>query len=397
MRAEVSAGIQAAKAVLTAYKPLLALDRSQCEEIGRAYALPTFEEDIVSSLCEAARKQFERTEPLIHLTAPFYVIGDIHGNIFDLLRILILVMPPPRSRLLFLGDYVDRGEYSVEVVTLLFSLYIRFPESIVLLRGNHEFETMNRTYGFYSEVTSQYSSDMLYGVINDTFSWMPLVAVLNNQIFCVHGGISPHLTSLSQLKAVKRPMVSYDGDFVPDLLWSDPCFESKTYDGSSRGLGVQFGLKALQDFLAGLNMKTMLRAHQCILAGISRFGTDELFTVFSCSRYEGQDNRCGLLFVDQSLHIDFFSLPPLEQIPRITASLKKNLTAQLIQDMEANDSLAMVVKLQEIKATTWKGSIQRLSVVGDRRPFEQIGRSFSSTCPKKLSILPPLEAGAFAE
>jgi protein phosphatase len=386
---EILSGAQAAKAVLWAYKPLLSLDRTQYDEIGRSIPIPTFGEEIIEALCDAARKLFERSDLVVTVSAPFYIIGDIHGNLFDLLRILILAGQPPRVRLLFLGDYVDRGEYSVEVVTLLFSFLVRFPDSVVLLRGNHEFESTNRTYGFHAEVTSQYSSESVYNTINDAFNWMPLIATINNQVICVHGGISPHLTALTQVKKTKRPLTTYEVEYVSDLVWSDPCVEAKTYDESSRGLGVQFGLKALQDFLNALSMKTLVRAHQCITAGISRFGTDQLFTVFSCSRYEGNDNRCGLLYIDHHLNFDFFSLPPIEQIPRDGVLLTAHGADPLVKEVQAAESVVLNVKLHDMKATSKLSPVKppRLSPGGSPGGSE---RASSAASPKRVSALPPL-------
>jgi diadenosine tetraphosphatase ApaH/serine/threonine PP2A family protein phosphatase len=174
---------------------------------------------------------------------------------------------------------------------------------------------------------------------------MPLAAVLDDKIFCVHGGIAPHARSLAQLRKIKRPLGTYDGQLVADLVWSDPCAESVKCDESRRGLGVQFGVKPLQEWLAALNLKMLLRAHQCIPSGIERFGGDLLYTIFSCSRYEGQTNCCGLMFIDLHLQMELFSLPPLEQIPRADALLQKFIPGECPQEMQILDSLALNVKL----------------------------------------------------
>jgi protein phosphatase len=354
-------GVEGAKLVLSAFRPLLALDHTRCEDIGKRYPIPTFEESLITSVCQAAIPIFQRSEMVLNLTAPFYVIGDIHGNIFDVLRILIHTAQPPRSRLLFLGDYVDRGDFSVEVVTLLFSFLIVYPEYVFMLRGNHEFDNTNSTYGFAAEVRAQYSTTDLYEAINEVFRWMPLVAVVNEQIFCVHGGISPHVSSMTNIRKILRPLRSCDTEYVCDLMWSDPVTDTQTYDDSMRGLGVQFGLKALQDFLAVVKMRKMIRAHQCVQAGISKFGGDLLYTVFSCSCYEGQSNRCGLLFLDAELNVEFFSLPPIPQIPRAQCLLKLCTTAELKRELQADDSLALNVKLFDTRKSPMKSSAMKLS------------------------------------
>jgi protein phosphatase len=339
---------KAAGVVLQAFRPILELDRLFCEDVGRTVPIPTFDSEIIMEVCKGAEQIFQRTDIVIELHSPFYVVGDIHGNIFDLVRIFIHARPPPRSRFLFLGDYVDRGEYSVEVVTLLFAMVIAYPDHVFLLRGNHEFETMNAMYGFSSEIAAQYPCGPLFDVFNAAFQWLPLVAILDDAIFCVHGGIAPLAKTVAQLRRIKRPLVSYETEFVADLVWSDPCSDCKTCDESARGLGVQFGVKPLQEFLATLKMRLMLRAHQCVQSGIGRFEQDLLYTIFSCSRYEGQANRCGLLFVDANLQVDFFSLPPLEQIPRSEAMLQRFAMEAAEHEMQLSDSLAFNTKLFDV-------------------------------------------------
>lgn len=352
---------KAVQQVLNAYKPFLQdLDVSQCDQIGVTLPIPTFDESIILELCEDAKKNFMRNDVILELRAPIYVVGDIHGNIFDLIRIFVSAMSPPRSRLLFLGDYVDRGEYSIEVITLLFALMCAHPDCIFLLRGNHEFESMNSTYGFLAEVTNQYNSRNLYEAINDVFQYMPLIATLNNTIFCVHGGISPSLATFDQIRKIKRPLPTYDVEYVADFVWSDPCYECKTYDESNRGLGVQFGVKALKDFLNVVRMRQMFRAHQCVMAGVLKFGGDLLYTVFSCSNYaDSKGNRCGLLFVKPNLQIQMFALPPLEQIPRQNALLTR-VDTNVDLEMQANDSLALNVKLFDINLSHRKNTASKI-------------------------------------
>ena len=399
-------GNKAARFVLKSYKKLLSLDVSQCSKIGKSIPIPTFETSLLLDLCATAKRQFETMDVLLELRAPFYIVGDIHGNIFDLIRILVSA-PPPRARFLFLGDYVDRGEYSIECVTLLFSMMIIYPEHVYLLRGNHEFETMNASYGFAAEVTQHYQSKALYDAFNDTFAYMPLVATFNNQIICVHGGISPHVKDLAQLKKIKRPLQSYEVEIVSDLVWSDPCYDSRSFDESRRGLGVQFGVKALQEFLDVTHMKMLIRAHQCVQSGISRFGGDLLYTVFSCSNYaDSQGNRCGLLFLSMQLQLQMFSLPPIDQIPRGEVLVERCTITEEETKMIADDSMALNLSLQSLaskrkingsKVSLLQGSreniLQRFSNSGLKMPLNPLAATADVSCPVHAS-LPPLERSA---
>jgi protein phosphatase len=339
-------GVRAARAVLATFQPLLEISRNSCAEIGHTIPIPTFPCSVMESICDAALGQLTRLPTVLTLRSPFYIIGDIHGNIFDLLRILLYTGTPPQTRLLFLGDYVDRGEFSVEVMALLFSLMVLYPDHVFLLRGNHEFANINSIYGFASEVMIQYNSRQVFDLMNEVFAWLPLVCVIDDVIFCVHGGISRHVTSLHDIQKLTRPIYDDDRQPVADLVWSDPHPDCQTYDQSARGMGAHFGAKSLETFLGALGMRTLIRAHQCVSSGVSKFADDRLYTVFSCSTYEGQTNRCGLLFLDASLHIECFSLPPLDQIRRAVAMTKAVNEEELLNRSPGVDSVAL--KLLEL-------------------------------------------------
>ena len=131
----------------------------------------------------------------IELDAPVKICGDIHGQLFDLLRLFEFGGFPPESNYLFLGDYVDRGKHSLETITLLLCYKIKYPENFFLLRGNHETGVVNKMYGFYDDCVRKYNVRM-YKIFSDVFNTMPLSAIVGNKILCMHGGISPELTDL---------------------------------------------------------------------------------------------------------------------------------------------------------------------------------------------------------
>lgn len=303
--------------ILDSFSELLSLTQEECENIGTTYAIPKFEDNILTDLCHSAIDILQLQQPLLILNSPVYVIGDIHGNIFDLIRIFNIAHPPPSSRFLFLGDYVDRGQFSIEVLALLFAFQVAYPEHIYLLRGNHEFECVNTFYGFKDECSKQYGEKDIYSEFNEVFNYMPLAAIVNKSIFCVHGGLSPQLMSMDQISNLVRPIKSYELEFVADLVWSDPSDENEFYIRSNRGSGVTFGKSAVHEFLENFNLKTIIRAHQCIQSGIGRFDGHNVYTVFSCSNYaEACQNRCGIVFLNDENQIQAFSLPPLDQIDR---------------------------------------------------------------------------------
>lgn len=307
--------------VLSAFSELLNLPPERITEVGVTVPIPTFDEKTVVELANRAKRTYMGMETLITVEKPVYVVGDLHGNIFDLIRVLVLSGPPPKSRFLFLGDYVDRGQYSIEVITLLLALNVKYPNLVYLIRGNHEFERVNETYGFKAECEELYNNSLkAYKALNECFQWMPLAAKVGKEIFAVHGGISPQVSSFRQLKLIKRPIESYDGNVCCDLLWSDPSNDTKDFLRSQRGNGVTYGVTAVRDFVRQFKIKHILRAHQCVPLGIEKFAGDILYTVFSCSNYaDASGNRCGLVFVQEDEGLQLFSLPPIEQIERSIA------------------------------------------------------------------------------
>lgn len=363
--------------ILQAYEPILQLDKDSCSQIGRTIPIPSFEESILLDLVKCSIKTLQKQSPLLEITAPVYVVGDIHGNIFDLIRILIYARPPPYSRYMFLGDYVDRGQFSIEVVTLLFALQTAYPSHIYLIRGNHEFESVNSFYGFQNEVNSQYKSQVLYEELNSIFHWLPLAALINRQIFCCHGGLSPKLTSIDQFNQIKRPLKGYDYDFVADLVWSDPSNDNPNYVQSQRGTGVTFGAQAIEEFMNTFSIKHIIRAHQCVQTGISRFNGNDVYTVFSCSNYaEASGNRCGLIFINSYTEILVFSLPPIDQLERNKTKIIKYTKDSFKKEEKTKPLFSMHSKLTDLGV--YKRQSSQLNQIIARPNLKPVNQYFLS-------------------
>uniref|UniRef100_A0A7S3G9Z3 Serine/threonine-protein phosphatase n=1 Tax=Palpitomonas bilix TaxID=652834 RepID=A0A7S3G9Z3_9EUKA len=185
---------------------------------GRMVALP---EKDVKALCLKAREIFMSQPTLLELEAPIKIVGDIHGQYFDLLRLFDYGGFPPKANYLFLGDYVDRGKQSLETICLLLAYKVKYPENFFLLRGNHESAAINRIYGFYDECKRRYSIK-LWRTFTDCFNCLPVAAIVDEKIFCMHGGLSPELHDMDQIRRVQRPTDVPDAGILCDLLWSDP-------------------------------------------------------------------------------------------------------------------------------------------------------------------------------
>lgn len=128
---------------------------------------------------------------------------------------------PGEVNYLFLGDYVDKGPMSLECIVLLLCYKLRYPESVFLLRGHHETAGVNRCFGFYDECKERVSVHT-WKLFNEVFAYMPLSAVIERKIFCVHGGISPELENVEQISKIGRPLEVNNNGVALDLLWSDP-------------------------------------------------------------------------------------------------------------------------------------------------------------------------------
>ena len=272
--------------------------------------IPYISAEIVQKICNKSIKYLRTQSLYLEVGYPLTIVGDIHGSLSDLFRILRLFKTPPKANYLFLGDYVDRGANSVSVIILLLALFCEHPVEITLLRGNHEFPSINRNYGFYTEVMKLYGDESIWKLFNEVFSYMPLVAVVNDEIFCVHGGISPRIKTLNEIKMIPMPFKGYDVyPPVADLLWSDPGDDVKLFERNVRGTGHTFGEEAIQQFLQANNLKLLVRAHQCTMKGVHSFSNEMGVTIFSSSNYGGVcGNRCGVCRIGEDKKLYFYSL-----------------------------------------------------------------------------------------
>jgi len=155
---------------------------------------------------------------------------------------------------------VDRGKQSVEVICLLLAFKVKYPQSFNLLRGNHECQAINRTYGFYDECKRRYSIN-LWREFGYCFSYMPVSALIENRILCMHGGLSPDLHSLEQIKNLDRPTDVPDNGLLCDLLWSDPDKEVAAWGENERGVSHTFGQNIVKQFNEKHDLDLICRAH----------------------------------------------------------------------------------------------------------------------------------------
>ncbi|KAI4983251.1 serine/threonine-protein phosphatase PP1-like [Hordeum vulgare subsp. vulgare] len=265
----------------------------------------------IRHLCVTAKGIFLSQPNLLELEAPINVCGDIHGQFSDLLRLFDYGGLPPSANYLFLGDYVDRGKQSIETICLLMAYKIKFPDNFFLLRGNHECASINRIYGFYDECKRRFSV-RLWKLFTDCFNCLPVAALIDDKILCMHGGLSPDLDSLDRITEIQRPVDVPDQGLLCDLLWSDPDRESPGWGENDRGVSFTFGADKVAEFLNKHDLDLICRAHQVVEDGYEFFADRQLVTIFSAPNYCGEFNNAGALMnVDASLLCSFQILKPL--------------------------------------------------------------------------------------
>ena len=161
-------------------------------------------ESQIKILCDKAKEILINESNVQQVRAPVTICGDIHGQFHDLRELFKIGGQPPDTNYLFMGDYVDRGYYSVETVTLLVALKVRYKDRITILRGNHESRQITQVYGFYDECLRKYGNANVWKQFTELFDYLPLTAVVENQIFCLHGGLSPSIDTLDQIRQLDR-------------------------------------------------------------------------------------------------------------------------------------------------------------------------------------------------
>jgi serine/threonine-protein phosphatase PP1 catalytic subunit len=266
----------------------------------------------LKALCSQARDTFLSQSALIELEAPLKICGDVHGQYHDLLRLFEYGGFPPESNYLFLGDYVDRGKQSLEVITLLFAYKTKFPENFFLLRGNHECASITRIYGFYDECKRRYNIK-LWKQFCDVFNCLPVCALVDEKIICMHGGLSPEITNMDQVRRLVRPTDVPDTGLICDLLWADPDKDIAGWAENDRGVSFIFGPDVVTSFLQKHDMDLVCRAHQVVEDGYEFFAKRQLITIFSAPNYCGEfDNAGAMMTIDETLMCSFKVLKPVK-------------------------------------------------------------------------------------
>ncbi|KAG8644122.1 serine/threonine-protein phosphatase BSL3 [Manihot esculenta] len=305
----------------------------------------------IADLCDNAEKIFSSEPSVLQLRAPIKIFGDLHGQFGDLMRLFDEYGAPSTAGdiayidYLFLGDYVDRGQHSLETITLLLALKVEYPHNVHLIRGNHEAADINALFGFRIECIERMGERdgiWVWHRINRLFNWLPLAALIEKKIICMHGGIGRSINHVEQIENLQRPISMEAGSIVlMDLLWSDPT-ENDSVEGlrpNARGPGlVTFGPDRVMEFCNNNDLQLIVRAHECVMDGFERFAQGHLITLFSATNYCGTANNAGailvlgrdLVVVPKLIH----PLPPAISSPE--TSPERHIEDTWMQELNAN-------------------------------------------------------------
>jgi diadenosine tetraphosphatase ApaH/serine/threonine PP2A family protein phosphatase len=292
------------------------------------------------------------------------------------------------SNYLFLGDYVDRGAFSIECIVLLFALALKNPNRYFLIRGNHEFRDIASRYGFRTEIMRCYP-ETIFDSFCSVFSYLPLAAVLQNKYFCVHGGIGPSIDTIEAIEAIERPIDRDSAiEAVRMLVWADPSDFCLEFDRSSRGEGVCYGALAVRKFLQQNGLTGIIRGHECVDGAVIS-AVMPVLTVFSASSYRIDiPNRSGVVLVSAGGVATRAVYEPLPRVSRDDAmffsfgdshdmGVMESHTARPYADIDTKHQMSFVKR---------QGSVSRHGVRRVAVPIVHTGARRSSVGAAKIPL-----------
>jgi serine/threonine-protein phosphatase 5 len=277
--------------------------------------LPT--RSTVIHLLENVQKILAAESTIIRATlkgrSKFHVVGDIHGQFFDLQNGIFKKCgyPSPTNAFVFNGDIVDRGSWGIECLLLLLAWKFKYPQDMFLTRGNHESEALTTRYGFKDECIHKYDKK-IYKLCLKTFCCLPLGVILDDHTFIVHGGLvsknmgNVSLEELNRIHRFREP--SHDkGDLMMEMLWSDPMENLNGIEPNNRGGNtIMFGPDITNNFCKLNNLKRVIRSHQVVEQGILSHHNSKLFTIFSAPNYcDSRGNIGSVIIFDSNGKMDY--------------------------------------------------------------------------------------------
>ncbi|KAI1720215.1 calcineurin-like phosphoesterase domain-containing protein [Ditylenchus destructor] len=327
----------------------------------------------IKTVLRAATAVFLQEPTLLEVSAPIIICGDTHGQFNDLINMFLILGHPPHQRYLFLGDYVDRGLMSTETIILLLAYKVLYPEHIYLLRGNHECARVNKRYGFWHEcesVFSAYSGSKVWGMFQRCFNAMSVAAIVSGKILCMHGGLSPELEDLDEIRQLKKPHRNPFKGLLNDMMWADPDMKIDFWRQSARGSGLIFGEAIIDEICQKLNVELIARAHQLCTDGFWLYHDRKLVTLFSAPAYCNIYRNAGaVLKVDEQLKCQLVAFVP--DAPGVKEMiLQRNALWQPPPEMqqESSDQTPQTANAQKLSAPPSSNAHKR-SAASNSKPL----------------------------
>eukprot|EP01119_Soliformovum_irregulare_P014266 TRINITY_DN3897_c0_g1_i1.p1 TRINITY_DN3897_c0_g1~~TRINITY_DN3897_c0_g1_i1.p1 ORF type:complete len:502 (-),score=124.72 TRINITY_DN3897_c0_g1_i1:225-1730(-) len=255
-------------------------------------------------LVEEVTTLFATESNVLDVPAPVTVCGDVHGQLYDVVQLFEVGGSPADTTYLFLGDYVDRGSFSIEVVVLLYTYKLLYPKTFFMIRGNHECRHLTQYFTFKVECLRKYDQEV-YDLVMDSFDALPLAALMNRQFLCVHGGLSPDIKTIDDIRDIDRFCEPPQSGPMCDLLWADPMenfsADVKTlYEHNEvRGCSYTYSYRAVCQFLENNSLLSVIRAHEAQDQGYrmhlknDKTGFPTVITLFSAPNYLDAYNNKG--------------------------------------------------------------------------------------------------------
>ncbi|XP_064240703.1 serine/threonine-protein phosphatase 2A catalytic subunit alpha isoform-like [Aotus nancymaae] len=264
----------------------------------------------VKSLCEKAKEILTKESNVQEVRCPVTVCGDVNGQFHDLMELFRSGGKSPDTNSLFIGDCVDRGYYSVETVTLLVALKVPYHECITILQGNHESRQITQVYCFYDDCLRKYGNANVWNILQIFFDYLPLTALVDRQIFCLHGGLWPYIDTLDHIRAHGRLQeVPHEGPMC-DLLWSDPD-DRGGWGISPRGAGYTFGQDISETFNYANGLTLVSRVNQLLMEGYNWCDDRNVVMIVSAPNYCYYcGNQAAIMELDSTLKYSFLQPDP---------------------------------------------------------------------------------------
>ena len=289
------------------------------KEIDAIHESLPFTNQEIFELIKEVKPLLEKDHSLIRIRSPCKIFGNIHGVYNDLMRYFESFGNPSDDnqmgdinvmQYIFLGDFCDRGLYSLEVILLLFALKIKYPDFIYLIRGHHEDKFINEKYGLGDECKDRLLDNIknplsIFANINKAFDYLPFGILVDNNILMVHGGIGSSINSLDDIENIKRPVsvehnvTNKDQLHIIDLLWSEYSDDidnieiNSERDKNKNGFIVKYGRERLNKFLTENKIELLITAHQFVKEGFTTYNNDRLLTLFSATNYMDKYKNIG--------------------------------------------------------------------------------------------------------